>query len=137
MSYAEQVFLAEEIGREVAKNITIQKNEVDEVIVKTEEKRPRHPHIVNHSIHEANKWYEIKLPRNNVQAWSLRLRENYNINYCFEPSVSTYMTLSAGGTLNEDTAPDGIHAIYVRTAEADVTIELELWRDAPSLELFP
>ena len=47
------------------------------------------------------------------------------------------MTLSAGGTLNEDTAPEGIHSIYIKTPEADVTIELELWRDAPSLELFP
>ena len=38
------------------------------------------------------------------------------------------MTLTKGGTLSEDTAPDGIHAIYIRCSTANVVIELELWR---------
>ncbi len=125
-SYAHDVFLAEEIGREVAKNISIPNQEI---VIKTDEKRPRHPHIVNYSIQEADRWYEIKLPQEGVKAWSLRCREEYDISYCFEPSASTYMTLSSGGTLSEDTAPQGIHAIYVRSPEADVTIELELWKE--------
>lgn len=134
LSWPKTFVLAEEIGKQVAKNISIPQQNV---VIKTEEKRPRHPHIVNYSIHDANKWYEIKLPRENVKAWSLRCREEYDINYCFEPTASTYMTLSSGGTLSEDTAPEGIHAIYVRSPEADVTIELELWKEAPSLELYP
>ena len=81
MSFAHDTFLAEEIGREVARNISIPSQ--PEVIVKTEEKRPEHPHIINHSIHEANKWYEIKLPREGIKAWSLRCREEHDINYCF------------------------------------------------------
>ena len=107
-------------------------------VIKTEEIRPRHPHIVNQILHQANTWYEIKLPSEGVKAWSLRCREDHDINYCFEPSASTYMTLTAGNVLSEDTAPEGnlIHAIYVRCAEA-VTVEFELWREEPSLNLFP
>ena len=136
MSFAHDTFLAEEIGLSVARNIKIP-SQTNEVVVKTEEKRPQHPHIVNYSVHEANRWYEIKLPRENVKAWQLRCREDNDINYCFEPSASTFMTLSAGATLSQDTAPDDIHAVYVRCATADITIELELWREAPSLELYP
>ncbi len=136
MSFAHDTFLAEEIGKEISRNIKIPiKNQ--EVVIKTEEKRPQHPHIVNYSVHEANRWYEIKLPRENVKAWQLRCREDNDINYCFEPSASTFMTLSAGATLSQDTAPEGIHSVYVRCAIADITIELELWREAPSLELYP
>ena len=136
MSFAEQIFLAEEIGREVARNIQIPA-QIPSQPLETQEKRPQHPHIVNYSIHEANKWYEIKLPRLGVLAWNLRCREEYNINYCFEPSASTFMTLSAGASLSQDTAPEGIHSIYVRCTTADVTIELEVWNEAPSLELYP
>lgn len=133
MSFAEQIFLAEEIGKELARNIQIPQNQ--EVVTKTEEKRPRYPHIINYLINEANRWYEIKLPREGVKAWQLRCREDYNINYCFEPSASTYMTLSSGATLSQDTAPEGIHSIYVRCATANVTIELEVWKGSPSLDL--
>ena len=132
MSFAESIIIAEEITR----NIKIPSSK-QEVVIKTQEKRPKHPHIVNYSVHEANRWYEIKLPRLGVLAWNLRCREEYNINYCFEPTASTYMTLSSGASLSQDTAPEGIHSIYIRCATADVTIELELWRDAPSLELYP
>ncbi len=97
--------------------------------IKTEEKRPQHPHIINHSLNNADTWYEIKLPKKGVKAWSLRCRENNDINYCYEPSGSTYKTLSSGGEISEDTAPEGIHAIYVRCATANVTIEMELWRE--------
>jgi len=136
MDYKESIFLAEEIGREVARNISIP-HSTQEVVVKTEEKRPRHPHIVNYSILIANQWYEIKLPIEGVLAWQLRCREDYNINYCFEPTASTYMTLSSGATLSQDTAPEGIHSIYVRCATADVTVELEVWKEVPSLSLYP
>ncbi len=132
MSFAESIIIAEEITRNI--KIPSQKQEV---VIKTQEKRPQHPHIVNYSVHEANRWYEIKLPRLGVLAWNLRLREEYNINYCFEPSASTFMTLSLGASLSQDTAPEGIHSIYIRCATADVTIELELWREAPSLEIYP
>lgn len=135
LSWPKTFVLAEEIGREVAKNTSIPSQ--PEVIIKTDEKRPRHPHIINYSIHEADKWYEIKFPRDGVKSWSLSCRENYDVNYCFEPTASTYKTLTKGATLSEDTAPQGIHAIYVKSPEADVTIELELWLEAPSLELFP
>jgi len=69
------------------------------------------------------------LPKKGVKTWSLRCREDYDINYCFEPSASAYMTLPSGGTLSEDTAPQGVHAIYVRSVEAGITIEFELWRE--------
>ncbi len=95
----------------------------------TEEKRPQHPHIINHKLTTADQWYEIKLPAKGVKTWSLRCREENNITYSFEPSHSTYMTLSGGETLSEDTAPQGTHAIYVASPVANVTIELELWRE--------
>jgi len=69
------------------------------------------------------------LPKKGVKAWSLKCRENYDINYCFEPSASTFMTLIRGATLSEDTAPQGVHAIYVRCSTAGATIEVELWRE--------
>ena len=108
-----------------------------EVVIKTDEKRPRHPHIINYSINESDKWYEIKLPSEGVKSWSLKCRSHYDINYCFEPTASTYMTLTKGATLSEDTAPEGVHSIYVKCSESDVVIEVELWMESPSIKLFP
>ena len=128
--YSESVFLAEEIGNRVGEQIkaSIQNVKVDPII-KTEEKRPIRPHIINHKLTNADQWYEIKLPPKGLKAWSLNLRENQDLLYSFEPSGSTYKTLKKGATLNEDTTPEGldIHAIYVQCATADVTVELELW----------
>lgn len=109
--------------------LKLEKEEETPKEVVTEEKRPKHPHIVNYSIHEANKWYEIMLPTEGVKAWTLRCREKHDINYCYEPSHSTYITLSKGDVLSEDTAPKMIHAIYVRSPVANVTVEVELWRE--------
>ena len=97
--------------------------------VRTEEKRPRKPHIINHRLTIANRWYEIKLPVEGLKVWKLKCRTSNDILYSFESSASTYSTLSAGETLSEDTAPEGSHAIYVRCATANVTVELELWRE--------
>ena len=122
MSWAEQTFLAEEI----AGNVNIQIGEVVPNVINTKEIRPRHARIINYSIHQANVWNEIKIPQE-IRAWSLRCREKYDINYCFEPSHATYMTLSKGAVINEDTSPQGVQAIYVRSPVANITIELELW----------
>ena len=97
--------------------------------VKTDEKRPRKPHVINHTLTTANQWYEIKLPVEGVKAWSLRCRESNDLHYKFD-SGSTYMTLASGETLSEDTAPKDINSIFVRSATANVTLELELWREA-------
>ena len=134
MSFAKDIFLAEEIGKEISRNIKIPQ-QTNEVVIKTEEKRPRYPHTINYLIHEANRRYEIKFPIEGVKAWNLRCREDNDINYCFESSASTFITLSAGATLSQDTAPEGVHSIYVRCATANVTIELEIWKGAPSLDL--
>ena len=126
--YAKTILMAEEIGRQIKSSIKDVK--VDNVI-KTEEKRPKRPHIINHKLTTANQVYEIKLPVKGLKTWSLSLRENQDIIYSFEPSMSTYITLKKGATLSEDTAPEGldIHAIYVQCATADVTVELELWSE--------
>ena len=97
--------------------------------IKTEEIRPTRPHIINHYLRNANIWYEIKLPIDN-RTWQLKARGNYDLFYSFEPSASTYMTLVKGSVLSENTAPNkNINAIYVMCETANVTIELELWRN--------
>ena len=140
MSYAEQIILAEEMANRVSAQVdekiknTLKESKIGQADkpsehTKTEEARPRFPHIINHYLRNADTWYEIMLPKVGIKSWSLRCREDHDINYCFEPSASTYMTLSSGETLSEDTAPQGVHAIYVRCAHAGVTTELELWRE--------
>ena len=126
--YTETILLSEEIGRQLKNN---SKDVKVEHIVKTEEKRPKRPHLINHKLTTANQVYEIKLPVKGLKTWSLSLRENQDLHYSFEPSMSTYITLKKGATLSEDTAPEGldIHAIYVRCATAAVTVELELWSE--------
>lgn len=104
-------------------------NTFKEKPVATEETRPIWPHIINHNLTEANRIYEIKIPREGLRVWSLRCRDDVNIHYSFEPSFSTYMTLDSGETVNQDTSPNkSIYAIYVRCATPNVTVELELWR---------
>ena len=95
----------------------------------TEEKSPRKPHIINHSLTTANQWYEIKLPVDGLKAWSLRCRGGNDIHYKFD-SGSTYMTLTNGETISENTAPKDINSIFVRSAIAEVILELELWSEA-------
>jgi len=125
MSYAEQVFLAEEIGREVARNINIPS---PEVIVKTEEIRPTTAHIINHHLNNANQWYEIKLPMDLI-TWQLKARGNYELLYSYSPEHQTYMTLATGDILSADTSPNkNINAIYVMCQTAGVIAELEVWR---------
>lgn len=131
-TYAHDTFLAEEIGNQVSSKLKASLTNLSvEQVIKTEEKRPRHPHIINHKLTTADKWYEIKLPAEGVKTWSLGLRENQDLKYSFEPSHSTYVTLKKGATLSEDTAPNDIHAIYVTCATAAVTVELELWSEYP------
>ena len=81
-SYAHDIFLAEEIGLSVARNIKIPSS--SDVIVKTEETRPTTASIINHNLHDANKWYEIKLPREAI-TWQMTARGNNEINYSFSP----------------------------------------------------
>jgi len=101
-----------------------------EEVVTTQEVRATRPHIVNQNLTVANRIYEIKIPRHGVRTWSLRCRNDANLQYAFEPSFSTYMTLPTGESLNENTAPNkSIYAIYVRCATANVVTELELWKE--------
>ncbi|MBA7538976.1 hypothetical protein ES705_31254 [subsurface metagenome] len=95
-------------------------------IVKTQEVRPKLPHIINHNI-KANVWKEIKFPQD-IAGWQMVCRDNFDVYYCFEPSASTFKTLKAGTVLSEDTSPNkSIYAVYVRCAN-DTIIEIELWR---------
>ena len=126
MSYAEQVFLAEEIGREVARNIKIPSQK--EEIIKTEEIRTTTAHIINHHLNNANTWYEIKLPIDAV-TWQIKARGNYELCYSYSPTHQTYMTLAKGDVLSADTSPNkNINAVYVMCETAGVIVELEVWR---------
>ncbi len=140
MSYGEQIFLAEEMANRVSAQVvekmqnTLKEAKIGQAdepskFTKTEEARPRFPHIINHYLRNADTWYEIMLPKAGIKTWSLGLRENHDINYCFEPSHSTFLTLKKGAVLTEDTAPNSVHAIYVKCSTANVTIEVELWRE--------
>jgi len=121
MSFAESVFMAEEIARQ----IKIPSPPIQEPL-KTEEVRPTTAHMINHHI-KANVWTEVKFPKN-LGAWQMSCRDNYDIHYCFEPSASTYKTLKAGAIVSEDTSPDkSINAIYIR-CENSTIVEIELWK---------
>ena len=123
MSYAEQIFLAEETARNINNNF-----KKEEVIIKTEEISPTTAHMINHNLHNANQWYEIKLPRD-ATTWQLRARGNYELLYSFSPTHQTYTTLSAGNSLQEDTSPNSdLNAIYVMSTEGGIVCELEVWR---------
>ena len=120
MSYGEMAFLAEEIAR----NIHIPQQE----IIKTTEERPKTSHIINYHLTTANQTYKIKLQKEGLKAWSLKCRTKVDIQYSFEPTFSTYMTLGSGETLNEDTVPS-LSSVYVKCATANVVVELEEWRE--------
>lgn len=126
MSYGEQFVLAEEIGREVARNISIPSS--PDIIVKTEETRPTTASIINHNLHDANKWYEIKLSRELI-TWQIRARQNVDIRYSYSPSHATWFTLRSGEILSADVSPDkDINAIYVMSEESEIIVELEYWQ---------
>lgn len=96
--------------------------------VKTEELRPTKAHIINHNLHVANRWYEIKLPRDAV-TWQVRARGNHEILYSYSPTHQTYMTLAIGEVFSADTAPNAeINAVYVMSEEGNIVCELEVWR---------
>lgn len=96
-------------------------------IVKTEEIRPTTASMINHNLHNANQWYEIKLSRDLV-TWQLRCRTNHDIRYSYSPTHQNYFTLSSGDVLSSDTSPNtDINAIYVMCETAGVVIELETW----------
>ena len=125
MSYGEQFVLAEEIGREVARNIKIPSQ--PEVVVRTEEVRPTKAHIVNHHLNNANEWYRVEIPRN-VVTWQLRMREDVDIKYSYSPSHATYFTLRSGEVLSADVAPDQtLNAVWVVCETANTIAELETW----------
>lgn len=101
----------------------------DMCVNKTEETRPTRPHIINHSLTNANQWYEIRLPKD-VITWQLKARGDYEIFYSFEPSHVTYMTLPSGSVLTENTAPNkSIRSVYVSCATAGVVVEIEMWEN--------
>ena len=89
---------------------------------------PTKAHIINHNLHNANEWYEIKLPRD-VVVWSITVRGSHEINYSYSPTHQTYRTLRAGESLEADTSPNAeISAVYVMSTEGNVVVELEVWR---------
>lgn len=102
----------------------------EDEFIKTEPRRPKSGHIYNHILNNANQWYEIKIPDIGILSWSLRLRENHNLLYSYDPSHATYSTLKSGETLTEDTSPNkGINAIYVMCETAETIVEFEVWTD--------
>jgi len=141
LSYAKTIILAEEIANNLKTSPQLiqpsQSSKQDkgpfsippipkEPTVNTEEKAPTTPHIINHNLNDADRWYEVKLSRNLV-TWQLRCRENYDISYSYSPTHQTYMTLSAGNVLSADTSPNSnINAVYVM-CENQTIVELECW----------
>ena len=118
------IFMAMQTGRPGFEPRT---SNIEEPFIKTEERAPRTPHIINYNLHNANSWYEINFPKN-VISWQLKTRGDHEVRYSFEPSHSTYMTLPAGGILAEDTSPNmDIKAIYVMSETAEIVVEVELW----------
>ena len=110
------------------KTVYVPQNNSQEIVA-TEEIRPTRPHLINHYLRNANQWYEIRLPTDAV-VWQLKARGNHDLLYSFEPSHSTYITLVRGSVLNENTAPNmSIRSIYVMCETAEVTAELEVWRN--------
>ena len=98
-------------------------------VIKTEEIRPTRPHIINHTLMQANAWYEIPIPTD-ISTWSMNARGTYDILYSFEPSHSTYRTLFQGTFLDSDTMPHGVTptAIYVSSDTAGAVVEMALFR---------
>lgn len=99
----------------------------EEKVVETEEIRPTRPHIVNHTLNNANQWYAIPIPKD-IKTWSMNARGEYDLLYAFEPSHATYRTLFSGMFLDSDTAPNNISEIYVSSDTAGAVVELMLYR---------
>lgn len=96
--------------------------------IKTEETPPSTADILNHHLNEANKWYEVKLPRDLI-TWQIRCRTNQDIHYSYSPSHATYFTLRSGEVLGADTSPNSdVNAVYVMCETAGVVCELEFWK---------
>lgn len=88
---------------------------------------PTTAHIINHNLHNANEWYEIKLSRNLV-TWAITVRGSHEIQYSYSPAHQTYRTLRSGEILEADTSPNKtLNAIYVMSTEGNVVCELECW----------
>ena len=134
MSYAEQLFLAEEIGRQIKiqsqQSLTLQSSSQATInpLVNVKEIIPTTADILNHHLNEASKWYEIKLDRRMV-TWQLRCRSNNGLHYSYSPACQTYFTLKSGEVLSADVSPNSdLNAIWVRCATANVIVELEFWK---------
>ncbi len=137
LSWAKVAFLSEEIGRQIGGSLNglLEKGEKEPVL--TSEKSPVYSHIINHNLTKANHWYEIKL-EHDIVTWQLKARGNFELNYCFEPSHATYVSLQKGAVLSEDTVPDrSIDAIYVMCETAGVVMEMEIWRFGEKMHLMP
>ena len=99
-----------------------------ETLMKTEERPPKTADILNHSLTNANQWYEIKLPRDLI-TWQIRCRSDHDIRYSYSPTHTTYFTLRSGEVLGADTSPNtDINAVYVMSETAGTIIELEFWK---------
>ena len=118
--WAKIVFLSEEMSRNNAPPI--------ENTIKTEEIRPKTPHIINHILNNANTWYEIPLPEN-IKAWKLKTRGIHELLYSFSQSHSTYMTLQKNMVIDSDTSPllENPPVIYVMSTDINVIVEIEIW----------
>lgn len=89
---------------------------------------PTKAHIINHNLHDADRWYEIKLPRNLV-TWQIRARGSHEIRYTYSPGHETWMTLASGEVLSADTSPNSdLNEVHVLSTEGDIVVELELWK---------
>ncbi len=88
---------------------------------------PTTAHIINHNLHNANQWYEIKLSHKLV-TWQLRCRGSHEIKYSYSPTHQTWMTLASNEVLSSDVSPNKtLNAIWVMCETANVIIELETW----------
>ncbi len=126
MSYAEQIFLAEEIARQI--KIPTNSLPPTQEPIKVEDLPPTTVDILNHHLNEANKWYEIKLSRNLI-TWQIRARQDVDIRYSYSPTHTTYFTLKSAEVLGADTSPNtDLNAIYVMSETAGTIIELEFWK---------
>ncbi len=98
-------------------------------VVATEEVRPTTSHIINHNLHNANQWYEIKFPRDAI-TWQIRARGKYDLLYSHSPAHQTYFTLTSQNVLTSDTSPDAdINAIFIMCETSEAVVELEIWRN--------
>lgn len=96
--------------------------------IRTQERPPKTADILNHNLNEANRWYEIKLPKELI-TWQIRCRSNQDILYSYSPTHTTYFTLRSGEVLSADTSPNRtLNAVWVMCETAGIIIELEFWK---------